>query len=141
MKLYTAGFLFSKDGRDVLLIQKERPDWQRGKWNGIGGHIEAGETALECMRREFREETGLDIEHWNLYAVLKDSQSESFRVSFFYAMDDRIFQAKTMTDETVADWPTNELPDTIPNLRWLIPMALSMNEDAADRFFIDEVYP
>ena len=32
-----------------------------GLWNGIGGHVERGESAAHSARREFREETGLDL--------------------------------------------------------------------------------
>lgn len=59
MKLYTLGFAFSPTLADVLLVRKTRPDWQFGKYNGIGGHMEPGEPALGCMVREFKEETGL----------------------------------------------------------------------------------
>jgi 8-oxo-dGTP diphosphatase len=56
---YSAGFLFSKDYKQVLLIKKEKPDWQRGLYNGVGGKVEPGETELNCMIREFEEETKL----------------------------------------------------------------------------------
>jgi len=54
MKKYVLGFCLTPDG--VVLIQKSKPDWQRGKWNGIGGSIEEGETPMDAMLREFREE-------------------------------------------------------------------------------------
>ena len=57
-KTYVAGFLFSPDRSRVLLIRKNRPAWQAGKLNGLGGKIEPGETPPQAMRREFREEQG-----------------------------------------------------------------------------------
>lgn len=57
MKRYVLGFYLTPDG--VVLIKKTKPDWQRGKWNGIGGSIEAGETPLQAMVREFAEEAQL----------------------------------------------------------------------------------
>ena len=59
MKLYCCGFMFSKDFSHVLLIEKARPKWQEGKVNGIGGHLESGESPVDAMVREFEEETGL----------------------------------------------------------------------------------
>ena len=43
-----------------LFIRKERKgDNNEGKYLGIGGHIEEGESPDECIRREIKEETGL----------------------------------------------------------------------------------
>ena len=47
----------------VLLLHRTRRDEDpnRGKWIGVGGHIEPGETPEECALREVREETGLRL--------------------------------------------------------------------------------
>lgn len=60
---YVLGFMFNEDESKVLLVHKNRPTWQAGKLNGIGGKIEAGETPLQAMEREFMEETGF-ISKW-----------------------------------------------------------------------------
>ena len=51
-----------KDGKYLMLhrIKKEN-DANRDKWIGIGGKFEDGESPEECMLREAKEETGLDI--------------------------------------------------------------------------------
>ena len=55
----TMGYLF--DGDKVLLLcrNKEKNDVNEGKYIGVGGHMEKGETILQCMKREVMEETGL----------------------------------------------------------------------------------
>ena len=58
MTTYVVGFMFTEELRRVLLIRKKRPTWMAGKLNGVGGHIEPGETPEHAMVREFREETG-----------------------------------------------------------------------------------
>jgi len=47
------------DWDDVLLIEKLKPEWQRGKLNLPGGKIEENESIHEAASRELREETGI----------------------------------------------------------------------------------
>ncbi len=57
MKQYVLGFYF--EGGHVLLIEKSKPDWQRGKVNGLGGSILEYETPTDAMVWEFQEESGI----------------------------------------------------------------------------------
>ena len=120
MTEYVAGFLFW--GNDVWLIRKNKPDWQRGRINGIGGKIEFGETPLEAMIREFKEEAGVEIHLWNHYCTITDEKD--WKVYFYHAHSGA--ELKTMTDEEVIKCDTRNLPpEVLPNLAWLIPMAMS----------------
>jgi 8-oxo-dGTP diphosphatase len=60
----TLGFVMSPDGRRVLLVHRNRrpEDAHRGKYNGLGGKLEPGEDVVACLRREVREESGLECE-------------------------------------------------------------------------------
>lgn len=61
-KRYVLGFYFDEASDNaVLLIRKEKPDWQKGLLNGLGGSIEDGETTQAAMAREFQEEAGVKI--------------------------------------------------------------------------------
>lgn len=55
----TVCYLFDKDTCLLLHRIKKHQDVNKGKWIGIGGHIEDGETPLDCVIREYKEETGL----------------------------------------------------------------------------------
>jgi 8-oxo-dGTP pyrophosphatase MutT (NUDIX family) len=49
-------------GDDVLLLRHPADgDRFAGQWNGIGGHVEAGEDVRAAARRELREEAGIDV--------------------------------------------------------------------------------
>lgn len=49
-------------GRTLMLHRiKKANDMHAGKWNGLGGKLEAGETPEECAIREVREESGLEM--------------------------------------------------------------------------------
>ena len=120
MKRYVLGFLFTPIG-GVWLIYKNKPDWQKGLLNGIGGKIEEGELPYDAMVREFKEEAELEIKDWTEFCILTDNRE--FEVYCFYAMSD--LTPKTMTDEEVIHVEISSLPsNTITNLNWLIPMAL-----------------
>lgn len=128
MKLYVCGFLFSPDRSRVVLIRKNRPVWQAGKLNGVGGKIEPGETPHDAMVREFREEAGLLIPTWQpmLQITGKPSPRDEFgwRATFFRAFGDPA-AARSQTDELLEIHPTRPPPpDTIANLHWIIPMLL-----------------
>ena len=46
----------------LLFRNKKEKDASKGKWIGVGGKVEPGETPLECVIREVREETGFILE-------------------------------------------------------------------------------
>ena len=57
--------------KKVLMMyrNKKENDFHEGKWNGLGGKIEEGETAYEGIRREVLEESGLIIKNPELLGV------------------------------------------------------------------------
>lgn len=70
--LATLGYVFSPDGRQVLLIHRNaRPgDAHLGKYNGLGGKLEADEDIVAGMRREIREEAGIECEALELAGTI-----------------------------------------------------------------------
>lgn len=125
MKQYVCGLLFSNTGRDVALVRKNRPEWQAGKLNAIGGKIEDGEAPYQAMRREFEEETGVDRYDWKQFATLT---GKDFIIYFYSCFNsDALAKVQTKEDEEIEKWfvPTAlNSPDLIPNLRVFIPLAL-----------------
>lgn len=112
----------------VVLIRKNKPEWQAGKLNGVGGKIEGNESAREAMAREYDEETGDWFQpKWEFFC------SQEFKgavVYFFKAFSSRT-TAHSKTAEfihiipvrTLLDSDTQGFKDCIPNLHWLLPMA------------------
>lgn len=122
---YAVGFAFSADRKFVALIEKQRPKWQAGKLNGIGGHMEEGEAFAVTQQREFWEETGVVIpaNAWRAFASLIGID---WHVRCFVAYTDEIFNVRSMTDEPIRVLPVDKvmvLP-IIANLSYLIPLAL-----------------
>jgi len=134
---YVAGFMFSNDKDVVVLIIKNKPDWQKGKLNGVGGKVEDGEKAVVAMSREFEEETGVVTkeEDWKNFAVIEDANNE-WSVEFFYMFSDDVYNVKSIEDERIVLCSSRSLPEKcIFNLRWLIPLAL--DKDIGYTKFLD----
>jgi 8-oxo-dGTP diphosphatase len=125
---YVAGFVFSDNGHNVVLIRKNKPDWQRGKRNGVGGKIEPGETPSQAMEREYNEEAGVLVDkmNWTLFCSIK-FLSNGDTVHFFKLFSTDVFRAsRAQTDESLElEWTDDLRDDVLPNLKWLIPLALS----------------
>ena len=126
-KNYVLGFAFSADRSKLVLIRKNRPDWQAGKLNGVGGKIEPFDAnGQAAMCREFREETGVETQpgDWYGYAELT---ADFGHVSVYQLVSDIVLQAVTRTDEEVClyDADINDLRQTgLSNVAWLAAMAL-----------------
>jgi len=70
MQLATLCYVI-KDGKTLMLFRNKKPnDVHEGKWNGLGGKFEAGETPEECVIREIHEESGLIIKNPELHGVI-----------------------------------------------------------------------
>ncbi len=119
------GFAFTADRGSVILIRKERPEWQKGKLNGVGGHIEQGEHPNKAMTREFEEETGVHVkaERWTRVVMM---EGHDWHVTFYKCgltnLDRHHIQ--TMTDEKVVEVQCDIPKGMIQNLTWLLPLCL-----------------
>lgn len=126
---WVVGFLIDDTREHVILVRKNRPEWQRGKLNGVGGKIEPAEFKHSAMVREFREETGVLVAEWHHFASLR---WEEGLVHFFRAFRPLVHleQCRTVTDEHIErhkihtlGMPGEGLANVTPNLLWLVPLA------------------
>lgn len=130
MKQYVVGFSFDVTATLMVVILKKKPDWQKGKFNGIGGIMEETDKGpFEAMTREYEEETGVFIsnEQWDLFARLKGQlKGEPYELFCFRVWSDEILKAKTMESEQVFIIPVSAASSmtTTQSCRTLIPMAL-----------------
>ena len=62
-----------KDGKLLLGMRKNAVG--AGEWGLPGGHLQTGETNLECLKRELMEETGLEVKNAKLVAVDNNPQN------------------------------------------------------------------
>ena len=103
---YVVGFAFSSDKSQVVLIRKNRPAWQAGKLNGVGGKFEDGEDGLACMVREFHEETGVmtTADDWHYFTKIIGRDGD---VLLYRLFDDKVLAARSTSDEPVEIIPVD----------------------------------
>lgn len=133
---YVLGFAF--DNHDnVVLIEKTKPEWQRGKLNGVGGAVENHDkSAAHAMAREFKEETGATTspKDWEYRLTMSHDtwKVDVFALNYKWAYNISSWTGtKTDTDETVCVLPLNDaINDSriIHNLPWLIYLCLDKQE-------------
>lgn len=70
MKLTTLCYI-EKNGKYLMLHRiKKKSDINQGKWIGVGGHFEEGESPEQCLIREVQEETGLFLTQYAFRGIV-----------------------------------------------------------------------
>jgi len=107
---------------------------------GVGGKIEINELSVDAMVREFEEEAEVVIaqEQWRCY--VKIHRPHCYDLDVYFAHSDLAFEARTIEREQIQLFDTHRLPkNLIPNLKWLIPMALGKEANFNTPVLIQEV--
>ena len=109
----------------MLYRNKKEKDLNEGKWVGIGGKFEEGETPDECLVREVLEETGLRLTDYHLHGVvtfLSDNWDNEYM--FLYTGYDFTGEMTQSCSEGTLRWvPEDEV--------------LSLNTWEGDRYFLE----
>ena len=124
MKLATLCYV--KDSGKTLMIHriKKENDIHEGKWNGLGGKFQPGETPEECVIREVFEESGLKIHQPELRGIL--TFPNFARDEDWYAF---VFVARQFEGELI--------DSAEGNLKWISDAdILSLNLWEGDRIFL-----
>lgn len=131
--------VFPRHGRDVLLL-KGAPDkliWPR-LYNGLGGHVEAGEDILSAARREAAEESGLYLTDMRLEAVVSvDAGEDGLGILLFVFSGWSAGRQMTASAEGALEWfAQDDLPvgSLVEDLSWLLPRILERPAGAAPLF-------
>jgi len=132
---YTLGFVFNADASKVLLIEREKDDWQKGKLNGLGGKLEGAEHPRLAMSREFLQESGIDCPPgaWHAFGI---HHGDGFQIYLFTTEFHGDFQPKCTAEGRADFYEVDRLPANIlPNTKWMIDMARSFRMGETARGF------
>jgi 8-oxo-dGTP diphosphatase len=135
-----ATLAFVRSGRDVLLRRHpETSDRFVGRWNGIGGHVEAGEGIHAAALRELREETGLRLERLRLRGVIHESGLLGHAYVVFLFLGETHERALVAPREGELVWqPIEKLGERplVADLAELLPRLLG----SGDPFFVTQTF-
>ena len=93
------------DGKYLMLLRnKKKNDVNQGKWIGVGGKFEEGESPEECVCREVYEETGLTLDGYSMRGVLTFSSAGWEDEYIFVFTSDSFHGTLKECDEGVLRW-------------------------------------
>ncbi len=70
--MHVTTLCYLEKGAQYLMLHrvKKKRDLNQGKWVGVGGKAEPGESPEDCLLREVREETGLTLTRYRLCGIV-----------------------------------------------------------------------
>lgn len=105
----TLGYVLSPNQKQVLLIHRNRrsDDDHLGKYNGLGGKMDPEESITTCMKREIREEAGIECGELELRGTINwtgfGPQGEDW-LGFIFLIHSFTGEPMTHSDEGDLAW-------------------------------------
>jgi 8-oxo-dGTP diphosphatase len=125
---YTLCFLTRGD--QVLMLHRQNPPNQ-GLWNGVGGHLEAGESARACALREVFEETGFQLNEVRFAGLVTWEGFETPPGGLYIFMAEAPEGEPGVCNEGALEWkPWNWVlhnPEVVSNIAIFGPAVLEKN--------------
>lgn len=146
MKL-SAGLLLYRNTTgqlEVLLVHPGGPFWKKkdlGAWSIPKGEYNEPEDALTAARREFKEETGMDVN--GNFLVLKPVKQKSGKLVHAFALAADIDAAKIVSNTFPLEWPPKsgkfiQVPE-IDKAEWFTIAEAKQKINAAQLQLVDEL--
>ena len=117
--LTTLAFVRHPDGERVLMVHRTaRPgDEQLGKYNGLGGKLERDEDVVACLRRELREEAGIEATELRLRGTVSwpgFGRNGEDHFGFIFVVDSFTGEPPDHNEEGVLVWQPISALDELP---------------------------
>ena len=103
MKRTTLCYIKQDDSYLLLFRNKKQHDENEGKWVGVGGKVEEGETPEQCLLREVKEETGLTLTSYKFHGII------GFHSDEWEDEDMYLYSADAFTGALVPECPEGTL--------------------------------
>ena len=120
----TVQIYLEKDNQYLMLYRnKKKNDMNQGKWLGVGGHVEDGETPFQAVVREVKEETGLTLKSAEYRAIINFVNDDYVEIIYQYTSSDFTGEVIDCNEGELKWFPKDEV------------MSLPMWE--GDKYFLD----
>lgn len=104
MTLTTLCYLI-KDNKYLMLHRtKKEHDINAGKYIGVGGHVEEGESPVDCIKREVLEETGLSLNSLKCRGYITFVMGDETEHAVLYTSDDFVGELTKDCNEGELVW-------------------------------------
>ncbi|MBE6588397.1 MAG: 8-oxo-dGTP diphosphatase [Ruminococcaceae bacterium] len=114
MKITTLCYISNGERTLMLHRNKKENDENAGKWVGIGGKLEEGESPEDCLVREVYEETGIKLKGYafrGIVTFVSDKWGTEYMCLYTATAED---EALCDCSEGDLEWVENEKLDTLP---------------------------
>lgn len=105
-----------RDGQYLMLHRtKKKQDINGGKWIGLGGHVEPGESPDDCVVREVFEESGFRLTAFKIRGIITFCQEGGdTEYMFLYTADGFAGELAASCDEGELAWVEKERVSDLP---------------------------
>ena len=94
-----------QNGKYLMLNRnKKENDLNKGKWIGIGGKFEPGETPEECLVREVLEETGFELKEYTFHGIIHFRSDKEDEEMYLYTAKAPVDATPINCDEGTLAW-------------------------------------
>jgi predicted NUDIX family NTP pyrophosphohydrolase len=99
-------FRFQDNHLEVLLVHPGGPLWagkDEGAWSISKGLFEENESPLDAARREFKEETGFEVD--GVFIELGRIKQPSGKIVFVWAVEKNLDERRIVSNKFMLEWP------------------------------------
>ncbi len=128
-RIYIASFLILTKDKKILLQRRTNTGYEDGNYSLVSGHMEGGETAVQSIIREAKEEIGI---------TLKPNDLQVVHVLHRLSSDREYINVFLKTDRWEGEI-INAEPEKCDDLRWFLPDELPENMIRGVRFALENI--
>ena len=106
--VYETVTCYLRKGNKILLMYRDKKevDINKGKWIGVGGHIEDGETPIDAVVREVKEETNYDLIDFSKKAIIIFNFGEEIEIMHLFTCNKFKGRMTSECNEGTLEWKT-----------------------------------